>query len=133
VSSLRSGEALRPLFSAAEKIRLIDFFNEELLKKAIVKGARLVLPLNEKRIILIVEMLDQFDGVFYKWAMNEVLHWDGADCLCPVYHIHGDKDELFPVGNVKDAVIIKGGTHLMVTLRAEEISKTLKKWICDEF
>lgn len=123
ISSLRSGETLQPLFTAAEKINLLQLVKEDLLKKTIVAGANLVLPQNKKRIRLIAEMLDQFDGAYYKWAMNQVLHWNGADATCPVHHIHGDKDEIFPIKNVKNALIIKGGNHLMITIKAEEVSE----------
>jgi pimeloyl-ACP methyl ester carboxylesterase len=54
--------------------------------------------------------------------MNEVLHWNGANAKCAVHHIHGDKDELFPIKNVKNAYIVKGGNHLMVVSKAHEVS-----------
>jgi len=129
ISSLRSGETLQPLFTAAEKLNLLTLVNENLLQKTIVAGAKLVLPIKKARIKLIAEMLDQFGGNYYKWAMNEVLHWNGANAKCAVHHIHGDKDELFPIKNVKNATIIKDGNHLMITTKAEEVSVELLKFL----
>jgi len=37
-------------------------------------------------------------------------------------HIHGDQDRIFPIKNIKPDYVIKGGTHMMVWNRADEIS-----------
>jgi pimeloyl-ACP methyl ester carboxylesterase len=102
---------------------------KDLLKSTIVKGAKIFLPLNDKRLKVIVDMLDCFSGHYYKWAMNAVLQWQGADAQCPVYHVHGSKDELFPIAQVKDAEVIKGGSHLMIVTRPKEVSQVLQKFL----
>jgi pimeloyl-ACP methyl ester carboxylesterase len=129
VSSLRSGETLQPLFTAAQKLKLMKLVQKDLLKSTIVKGAKIFLPLNDKRLKVIVDMLDCFSGHYYKWAMNAVLQWQGADAQCPVYHVHGSKDELFPIAQVKDAEVIKGGSHLMIVTRPKEVSQVLQKFL----
>ena len=129
ISSLRSGEQLRPLFTAAQKLQLLNLVQEDLLKSAILSGAKFILPSKKERYKLMVDMLDQYDGAYYKWAMNQVLHWKGVKVACPIDHVHGDKDEVFPVSLVKDAVIVKGGTHLMVAVKAKEVSEVLQKFI----
>lgn len=131
LSSLRSGESLRPLFTAAEKLNLSHFLIPDLLKKTIVAGAKLVLPLRKERIKLIFDMLDKYDGAYYKWAINQVLLWQGVFVKCPVRHIHGDKDEIFPIARVKDAVIVPGGTHLMVVTKPKEISEIMRSFIAE--
>jgi pimeloyl-ACP methyl ester carboxylesterase len=45
VSSLRSGETLQPLFTAAQKLKLMKLVQKDLLKSTIVKGAKIFLPL----------------------------------------------------------------------------------------
>ncbi len=129
ISSLRSGETLQPLFTAAQKLKLLKLVQTDLLKATIVKGAKIFLPLNDKRLQVIVDMLDEFSGHYYKWAMNAVLNWQGANAQCPVYHVHGSKDELFPIAQVKDAEIIEGGSHLMIVTRPGEVSKVLRKFL----
>lgn len=129
ISSLRSGETLQPLFTAAQKLKLMRLVQKDLLKSTIVKGARIFLPLNDKRLQVIVDMLDRFSGHYYKWAMNAVLHWQGADVNCPVYHVHGSKDEMFPLAQVKDAEIIEKGTHLMIVTKPREVSNQVKVFL----
>lgn len=129
ISSLRSGETLQPLFTAAQKLKLMRLMQKDLLRNTIVKGARIFLPLNDKRLQVIVDMLDRFSGHYYKWAMNAVLNWQGADARCPVYHVHGSKDEMFPLSQVRDAVIIDKGTHLMIVTKPKEVSKQVKVFL----
>ena len=129
VSSLRSGETLQPLFTAAQKLKLLKLVQKDLLKATIVKGARIFLPVNDKRIKLIVEMIDKFSGHYYKWAMNAVLNWQGANAKCPVYHVHGSKDEIFPLAQVQHAEIIEGGNHLMIVTKPAEVSRFIMKFL----
>jgi len=129
ISSLRSGEILQPLFNSAQKLKLLKLVQKDILKKTIVNSAKIFLSKNDHRIQVIVDMLDQFSGSYYKWAMDAVLNWQGANTDCPVYHIHGSKDELFPIALVKHAEIIEGGSHLMVVTRPEEISTCILKFL----
>jgi pimeloyl-ACP methyl ester carboxylesterase len=129
LSSFRSGENLRPLFTAAQKLHLLDFVNPDFLKSTLTNGLKIVFPNKDKIAEVIVDMINSFSGAYIKWAMNEVLQWKGAKVNCPVYHVHGDKDEIFPISLVKDAVVVKGGRHTMVALRAREVSEIINDFI----
>ena len=39
----------------------------------------------------------------------------------------GDKDKVFPYKKLKDAEIIKGGTHIMIFDKAKQVNKILKR------
>jgi len=43
-----------------------------------------------------------------------------------VYHIHGDKDRVFSVKNIRDATIVKDGSHIMIFDKAKQVNKWLK-------
>lgn len=129
ISSLRSGETLQPLFTAAQRLSLLNLVQSDLLRTTIVSGAKLIKPMVEERKKVLYGMLDQFSGAYYKWAMNAVLNWKGANVTCPVFHVHGDKDELFPIAQVKNAVLIEGGRHLMIVSKPEEVSHVVRDFI----
>lgn len=61
-----------------------------------------------------------------KWAMGAVLHWDNKIIPPNTYHIVGDKDMVFPYKKIKNAIVVKGGTHIMIYDEAKEINKILK-------
>mgnify|MGYP001027967602 CR=1 FL=1 len=129
ISTLRSGEALKPLFTAAQKLHLLNLVNADILKSTIVAGVKMYVPQHDKRLRVLIDMLDKQDGEYYKWAMNAVLNWQGADVTCPVYHVHGDKDEVFPVSKATNATIVKGGHHFMLMSKAEEVGRIVQNFI----
>jgi hypothetical protein len=75
---------------------------------------------------LFKSMLSNSSPVFLKWAMRAVLFWRNNTEIANLYHIIGDKDLVFPYQNIKNpTAIIKGGTHIMVFDRADEINQIL--------
>lgn len=59
---------------------------------------------------------------YTNWAVDKVLHWQNPSMPASVYHIHGDKDRIFPIKNIKPDYTVKDGGHLMIMNKAEEIS-----------
>jgi pimeloyl-ACP methyl ester carboxylesterase len=72
------------------------------------------------------DMYDKTSRNFLRWSMGASLHWDNNVIPENVYHITGDKDLVFNYKQIKNATIIKGGTHLMVFDKAKEVNKWLK-------
>jgi hypothetical protein len=62
---------------------------------------------------------------YMQWAINQVLNWQNQTKPSNVFHIHGTADKIFPYKRTDADVLIKGGTHLMVHNRADEISRIL--------
>lgn len=73
------------------------------------------------------DMLKQCSPVFIKWAMGAALHWNNKIVPPYIHHISGDKDLVFPSKYLKNATIVKGGSHIMIFDKAEEINKLLKE------
>jgi pimeloyl-ACP methyl ester carboxylesterase len=73
------------------------------------------------------DMLKNSSPTFVKWAMKAVLAWDNKNAPPITYIITGDKDHIFDYRKIKDAIIVKGGSHIMVFDKAKEINKILKK------
>ena len=76
--------------------------------------------------ILFSQMLAQADDAFLKWAINSIINWQNTQVPGKLVHIHGTKDILLPYIFVQADVTVRGGVHLMVMNRPEEISKLLK-------
>jgi hypothetical protein len=75
---------------------------------------------------LFKSMLSNSSPVFLKWALRAVLYWKNSTIFPNLYHIIGDNDLVFPYKNIKNpTAIIKGGTHIMVFDKADEINKLL--------
>lgn len=73
---------------------------------------------------LIMEMHNSADRDFVYWGIDQVINWKGAATLPQaLVHIHGKKDRLFPHQQIKDAVLVAGGSHVMVLTQAREVIK----------
>lgn len=78
---------------------------------------------------LFESMLKGTSPKFIKWALGAILHWDNQVVPPNVYHIIGDKDKIFPYQRIKNATVVKGGTHIMIYTKAKEINNWLKNII----
>ncbi|PHO00078.1 alpha/beta hydrolase, partial [Rhodobacteraceae bacterium 4F10] len=56
-----------------------------------------------------------------------VLHWKQEESIPGIIHIHGKKDEVFPIKYIKNSIEIENGTHVMILNKAKTISEILKK------
>lgn len=59
-----------------------------------------------------------------------ILEWKGVeDPGVPVFHLHGDRDEIIPIRFVKPDAIVRGAGHAMNMSHAEEVNLAVKRWI----
>lgn len=82
--------------------------------------------MSPQQLWLFKDMLSKSSPVFLKWAMGAVLKWQNTTIPANVYQITGDKDRVFNYKLIKNATIVKGGTHVMIFDKAKEINKILK-------
>ncbi len=78
---------------------------------------------------LLASILEDTDPRFFRWAMNNMAHWDNTTLPRNLIHIHGTADRIIPFRNVTADYIIEGGGHLMVFNRAAEISTIILNYL----
>ena len=72
--------------------------------------------------LITVHDIDQLKG-----QIDACISWAGpAEPVKNLVHIHGDRDRLMPIANVKDARIITGESHFMVYSKAAEVGELLR-------
>ena len=75
---------------------------------------------------LAVSMAKSNDPSFLYWCVNAIVKWNGTeDYRKDIIHIHGTKDEMFPLRNIKNVIEVKGGSHAMILNRHHEVTKLL--------
>jgi hypothetical protein len=67
-----------------------------------------------KRIKLYKKFLSVRDRQYLEWAVEQVVMWDRVEVDKNVVHIHGDLDDVFPIKYVSNAIVVNGGTHIMI-------------------
>ncbi|CAN5302158.1 hypothetical protein BH09BAC3_BH09BAC3_19060 [soil metagenome] len=76
---------------------------------------------------LVRTIIRETNPYFIKWAIDKIVNWTNESRPKGLYHIHGDRDNTFPLSKVKADYVINGGGHLMVLTHAREISKKLNE------
>lgn len=67
-----------------------------------------------ERLKLYEKFLSVRDKRYLDWAIEQVILWDRTVVDQNVIHIHGDADDVFPIKYIKDCMVLKGGTHVMI-------------------
>jgi hypothetical protein len=61
--------------------------------------------------------------------MKQVILWDRTVADGKVIHIHGDKDDVFPIKNIQNCIVVKGGTHIMILNKYKWLNEHLPQII----
>ena len=72
----------------------------------------------------------EFKGANYlRWSINQIVNWKSKDefMIENFTHIHGNKDIVFPISNIRDCKVIDGGTHIMVMQKPKLVSTEINK------
>lgn len=77
--------------------------------------------------LMLKQILKDADVKFLKWAINQILNWKNHSIPAPVIHIHGDKDRIIPIRNIKPTCVIENAGHFMTMTHAKEIEVLLRK------
>ena len=75
---------------------------------------------------LLKTILKETDSNFMSWAINEIANWKNENNLENIMHIHGNRDRIIPIKNLKVDFVIENGGHFMTVNKPNEIEKILK-------
>lgn len=70
-----------------------------------------------KRLALYEQYLSVRDKTYIDWAIDAIVNWKESNPIANLVHIHGGKDAVFPISNIKECIQVKNGTHTMIIHR----------------
>ena len=79
----------------------------------------------KKKVKLFQKYLSYKDPNYLKWAMDCIVNWEQKEIIKEIIHIHGKKDNVFPVKNLSGRVYLIEGNHAIIITRANQINKLL--------
>ena len=68
----------------------------------------------KQKLKLYEKYLSMREKSYLDWAIEQMILWDRTQADNKVVHIHGDADEIFPIKNISNCIVVKGGTHIMI-------------------
>ena len=124
ISSIPLSTHLPPYFKVAGQLGLGRIVPAALLKAATSVKHFLTMktPANRR---LIQSVIWSGDDKFIHWALNAVLEWNNTEIPSPLYHVHGARDEVFPISFTQPTHIIPKAGHMFLLSRPEEINNLL--------
>ncbi len=84
-----------------------------------------------KRLELYEKYLSVRDKQYIDWAIDNIVNWQQKAPLENTIHIHGEKDAVFPIANIKECIPVRNGTHTMIIHRAKWFNEHLPGLILD--
>ncbi|RAR47126.1 alpha/beta fold hydrolase [Flavobacterium lacus] len=69
------------------------------------------------------------DKCYLDWAIETIILWDRTEPDSTIVHIHGDADDVFPIKYIKNSIVVKGGTHIMILNKFKWFNENLPKII----
>jgi len=124
ISSIPRYEDLPGYFKWAGRMGLHRVVPVSLLKQGARVKRFFTRESNEDRQLLWT-MIRNSDTGFIRWAIEAILSWDNEKLPPRYFHLHGTRDEILPSRYTHPSQSIKGGTHLMILDRADEVNRVL--------
>ena len=84
-----------------------------------------------QRLKLYEKFLSVRDIRYLSWAVEQVVLWDRTEVDATVVHIHGDMDDVFPIKYIKNCIVVKGGTHIMILNKYKWLNENLPSIILE--
>jgi esterase/lipase len=78
---------------------------------------------------LVASMIANTDIEILKWSIDKIVNLKNKTAHSNLFHIHGTADRILPCKFVKADYTIKGGKHLMIMTRANEVEEIIMKVI----
>ncbi|EZH74019.1 alpha/beta hydrolase [Aquimarina atlantica] len=131
ISSVKNKFELPTRIKIARKTRAYKLFPTAIVSK-IDNWEKLAFgDFAKKRAAMYQKYLSINDKRYLDWAIENMVCWNQEKTPDNLIHIHGDKDIVFPIANIKNCIRVDGGTHVMIVNRARWFNKNLPEIISD--
>ncbi len=129
ISSVRSNNEFPTLFQFLKKSKLYKLLPTGGTNNFLNLYKSLVSEKKKKRLELYNKYLPLRDKDYLDWCIREILNWKQEKPMENVIQIHGTKDEVFPIKNIKNAITIPNGNHAMIIIKYKWFNEHLEKLI----
>ena len=128
ISSITSRMELPSYFKLIAPLKLYPFFGKNISIKTVKYWGKRHDFKNSNEQEFFISMVNKQSNSYLQWALKSLSNWKspGLPKTTSIYQLHGTDDRTFPIKLIdKPDAIIKGGSHMMVYNRSEEINKLI--------
>ena len=127
VSSIKSHHEFPNRLKLLQKTKAYKFFPTKIIENFDKYKKYFLGDFLKKRADLYTLYLSVNDALYLKWAIYTILHWQQDKIPENILHIHGNNDHVFPSKHIHNFTEINNGSHVMILLKANEISTIIYK------
>jgi hypothetical protein len=80
----------------------------------------------KKRVHVYKKYLSVRNQLYLNWSVKTIVEWKQKSETKNSVHIHGTKDQVFPIKNIENCIKIEGGSHVMIITKAKKLSKIIE-------
>jgi len=124
ISSIASSAELPWYFKRAGRIGLHKAVPIKLMKAGTIFKNLMGAASKEDKTI-ITNYAKSADPDLVRWSLHAIFNWDHPERSPGIVHVHGSNDRTLPLKYTRPDFVIKGGGHLMVFNKADEVNKIL--------
>jgi len=84
-------------------------------------------PRIKRRVDLYRKYLSVRDKNYLEWSISTIVNWKQEKPIKNVVHIHGTRDLIFPIINLKNYIPLEKGDHAIILKRADWLNKFFEK------
>lgn len=128
ISSAKGRDELPLRYRFMSHVPIYRLFPGRFLKRMANIVRPIVEPESKQNTPVFKAMINDKDPEFMQRSIHMIVNWKNTDKPSNLIHIHGTKDRTLPLRNIKDAVEVKGGGHMVTLVRANEISTLLNEY-----
>jgi len=85
-----------------------------------------------KRLELYEKYLSIRDKTYIDWSIDQIVNWKQEEPPPGLVHIHGEKDAVFSIQQIKNCIPVKNGTHTMIIHRYKWFNERLPAIILED-
>ncbi|GGG99785.1 alpha/beta hydrolase [Polaribacter pacificus] len=129
ISSIKSNNELPNRLKLIDKTKVYKLFPAKFIENLETYIDFFLGDYKQKKVAAYKKFLSVRDVTYLHWAIDALLHWQQRKPLTNTVHIHGSKDEVFPIKHIVDCHTIENGTHAMVLTKAKKITSIIEQAI----
>jgi pimeloyl-ACP methyl ester carboxylesterase len=126
LSSMPGPGQMPGFYKLGKAIRVYSWFPFELVKRNVKLTNKLFGIKGNTHQRIMQNVMEKTDAGFLRWAVRAILTWEN-DIDVPHKRIHGTHDRIIPLRIAEPDYIIQDGTHFMVVVKADQISRIINE------
>jgi pimeloyl-ACP methyl ester carboxylesterase len=127
ISSIKSKQE-KPLFFKLMRVAPFYLTNVRFLRNRTIWVWGRFFGLHNKRDLAFFNRITpDLSDRYHRWAVRQICRWKNEEVPSKIFHIHGNKDRIFPIRACEPHHVVHGADHSMIFTHGREVSRIIRE------